>query len=851
MKRLSLILLLCLVATFAVAQKITHTFRDMPMPEALKYIQSQALQVDIIFVYNELEDFRVTADVKSKSAFDAIQQLIGFYPIRVSSKTDEDGKKIFVECLQKTDIRYKGTIIDEQGQPIAYANIALLSLQDSTLITGGVSNESGLFVIPCEQRPVLARVSYIGYKTIYKLCETTEVGEIRIKPDTYTLKNVTVKGSRPLVTIKNGVLTANIANTELAHLGNARDVLTRMPLLNVSDESIEVFGKGAPLILIDNRRMRDASELQLLQSDNIKSIQIITMPGAEYGSAIRSVIKIQTKQKFIKGLSGTLTGRTEAKRVWQELAQANLSYSWNDWQLFGNAYIYDGGTRNYRQNGTTFDWAGAQDNSILHIATENQSFTSKSARVGFNYNKGKQSFGGYYQYVNTPITFDSQGYEEDHVAGDDDLMIGDHIHNISRAERHTVSTYYDYQVKDDKHFHYDGSYIHTWHHADNLTSNAYTDHTVNVPSQTGMHSTLWAGKMYYQFPFLTGQANIGTEDSYTFNHQKYTMLNSEVSTYIPSSMNESKQYAYAAFATFTKDFGKITLNAGLRWENIKFDYYQNDVKDQNVSRNQSSLSPNLSVSWQINKETSMTLDYKQYIVRPAYQQLRSSLLYVSPYEVEGGNPTLADCYNYAASYMFGWKGLILDVGYTYKKDAFVYTKEHYSRESPQLIFSTHNEDYSVLTAYLSYSRTIGIWKPTLTAGINKQWLSMYGVDYNRPIWEYAFKNMLIPNKNWLITCDVSGITRGHEMANDFHSRWRFNLSVRRYFLNKRLQISLSANDIFHTHNEEWAIRARDVVAFKHSDVDSRKLMLGITYTFNPRKNQYKGKTAGEAESKRL
>jgi len=329
------------------------------------------------------------------------------------------------------------------------------------------------------------------------------------------------------------------------------------------------------------------------------------------------------------------------------------------------------------------------------------------------------------------------------------------------------------------------------------------------------------------------------------------MQNNEIGTYIPSSMNESKQYAYATFATFQKDFGKLTLNVGLRWEKIKFDYYQNDVKDQDVSRNQSALSPDISLSWQFNKETSMTLDYKQYIVRPAYQQLRSTILYVSPYEVEGGNPTLADCYNYAVSYMFGWKGLILDVEYIYKKDAYVYTKEHYSQDSPQLIFSTHNEDYSLLTAYLSYSRTIGIWKPTVIAGINKQWLTMYGDDYSRPIWEFAFKNMLIPNKDWLITCDVTGLTRGHEMANDFRGRWGIDLSVRRYFLNKRLQVSLSANDIFHTRNQEWSIRAKDVVAYKYSNQDSRKIMLGITYSFNPQKSKYKGATAGEAESKRL
>ena len=68
----------------------------------------------------------------------------------------------------------KGTVIDEQGQPVVYANIALLSPQDSTLITGGVSNESGLFVIPCEQQSVLGRISFVGYKTIYKQCNNAE-----------------------------------------------------------------------------------------------------------------------------------------------------------------------------------------------------------------------------------------------------------------------------------------------------------------------------------------------------------------------------------------------------------------------------------------------------------------------------------------------------------------------------------------------------------------------------------------------------------------------------------------------------------------------------------------------------
>ena len=89
------------------------------------------------------------------------------------------------------------------------------------------------------------------------------------------------------------------------------------------------------------------------------------------------------------------------------------------------------------------------------------------------------------------------------------------------------------------------------------------------------------------------------------------------------------------------------------------------------------------------------------------------------------------------------------------------------------------------------------------------------------------------------------------MANDIRGRWGIDFSVRRYFLNKRLQINLSAHDILHTRNQEWSIQARDVMTHKYSNQDSRKLMLSITYSFNPKKSKYKGKTAGEAETKRL
>ena len=94
------------------AQQITHRFNDVSMSDALKYLQGQTDRYRIVFIFNELEDFRVTTSIRNKSIPDAIRQLIGFYPI---SMTVNDKHEIYVECTHKTDRRLIGRLIDEKG----------------------------------------------------------------------------------------------------------------------------------------------------------------------------------------------------------------------------------------------------------------------------------------------------------------------------------------------------------------------------------------------------------------------------------------------------------------------------------------------------------------------------------------------------------------------------------------------------------------------------------------------------------------------------------------------------------------------------------------------------------------
>ena len=258
---MTLILTLLLTVSMQAQKRISREYNNVSLSDALNQLAEQQTGYTIYFLYNELEDFRITTTVKNKHLPEAILQMIGFYPIRVTTSTDEDGRKIFVECTHKTDRRLTGTIIDEQGQPVAYANIAILNPTDSTLLSGGVSNESGYFAIPYErprvgdgtsgmQDKILARISYVGYKTIYKICSQPEVGTIRLQPETIRLNGVQVKGERIVSGTENGHLVYNMPMLlQLYPADNAYDALTSIPGVSEMGGTIMFSGRAVTLII--------------------------------------------------------------------------------------------------------------------------------------------------------------------------------------------------------------------------------------------------------------------------------------------------------------------------------------------------------------------------------------------------------------------------------------------------------------------------------------------------------------------------------------------------------------------------------------------------------------------------
>jgi len=318
---INLMLLLAISMSLS-AQRITRQYNNVSFSAALKDLNTAQNKYAINFVYDELEDFKVSKSIRNMSVPDAIQQLIGFYPIKMTQMDHV----LIVECTQKAPNKMIGRIVDTHHRPIDFANVALLNVRDSSFITGGVTNENGQFVIPCEMRKAIIKVSCVGYHTAYHAYDTGKIGAITLKEETMNLQKVVVKGHRKIYKTEGTKLVVDVQKSALSDFGNADDVVAQLPTVSGNDGSYTVFGRGNADIYIDNRKMRDKSELSRLNSKDISTIEVINNPGVEYDADTHAVIKINLKHKMDGGLGIRTSAFDSQGRKNSDSEQLQLTY---------------------------------------------------------------------------------------------------------------------------------------------------------------------------------------------------------------------------------------------------------------------------------------------------------------------------------------------------------------------------------------------------------------------------------------------------------------------------------------------------------------------------------------------
>ena len=855
MKRLSFILLLCAIVSVASAQKITHTFQDVPLSDALRYIQEQTTDYNITFIYDELEDFRVTTHLQNKPVPDAIVQLAGFYPVRVV----KSGKhEIYVECTHKTDRHLTGTIIDENRQPVPYANVYLLHPSDSTVIGGGVSNEAGVFVIPYELPKVLVRISYVGYKTVYRLCSNEQVGTIQMKPETMTIKGVVVNGERPKVQLQGNSLVMNVEGTVMERMGTAEDVLSRVPTISKKGDVFEILGKGVPLIYLNNRKLTDLQELKNIQSDNIKNVEVIQNPGARYDASVNAVIIIRTKRMAGEGLGVELTSWSRKDRGYVNNERVNLTYRTGRLELFANLF----GAYNKKWSRSEFEQTVFADTLWVITNREEEHVRNPflEGRFGFNYQlNDNNSFGGFYQN-----TYD---YMKVAFEDDDDLQANgspyDHLQNssIKRAEgvpKHQVNLYYTGKIgKLSIDFNADYTYRNQRNrNQQQELSDEYDDRDVSTYALT--RSRLMAEKLFVTHPIGKGQIEVGEE--YTNTRWNSSFENKE--GYIANSNNEQHEQAIAPFIELRQQIGRLQLAAGLRYEHVTSEYFVGGIRRDDQSRTYNDFFPSVSLSTSV-KNVQLSFSYAKRTRRPSYWQLSSDVIYENRLNMQTGNPYLKPVKYHNVNAMIRWMWIYLNTNFSHCVDPILYTAESLENDSKVNLVTYKNYDHlDWLAITLGAQKDIKLghevtWTPQYNISLMKPWFKANFLgeqkSFSQPMLSLQLGNIVTFPHDWLVQADFNMHTHGNSGANANFDCTNpiLSLSVSKDFCKRRLNIKLSGNDLFNGGINRFTLYSNRMMFRKMEDNDSRCVTLSLRYRFNVTPSKYKGTGAGNAEKNRL
>lgn len=755
-------------------------------------------------------------------------------------------------CLDVNAQQIEGFVYDEYNNPLSYANVLLCNKKDTTFILGCVSNEEGRFSLsPPEPDNYILKVSYIGYNDLYYLYKDKTPIKINMSMSSQEINNVIIKAKRPTYQMKGSTLVTNVQNTLLQNIGTANDLLRRIPGVLGSEGDFQVFGKGAPEIYINNRLVRDNSELSQLSAKDIAQVELLLNPGAEYDASIKSVLKIKTIKPQGEGFSGYASTYGSKGYRYSGYEQLNLNYRYKELDVFGSiSYLHR--QKKQKQNSSQKLYLDSifhsEDNDIL--INKNQTLNTQ---VGVNYNfLQNHHIGIRYDYSKTP---GKHNMETTSKYWGDQILIDDlntsSIQDV-KGNRHKINMYYNSFLNKKWTIDFNMDYINGNSERDQFvreSSIINNNRDINTINKTT--DWLYAYKIVGGYKVNIFNLKIGNELSLI--ERKNDFINTE--NILPSQNSYIKDRKLATFFNISANLKDFNIDFGVRHENISYTYFENDFYMPDQSRSYNHIYPYFSASYNKN-DFRISLSYSETTKRPYFYQLRSDIQYNNRFSYETGNPALQPQLDRNAGLYIGYKDFVIAANYSNIKDYIALSIAPYPKDNRIILFSVNNyPKFQSLNWMFNYSPKWGIWEPSFSIYLNKPYFSMYRNNqkesFNKMGWTFYWENLLNLPHDFILSVDMNYATSCNWNVYYTKSSGSIDFSIQKYFLQKKLNIKLQVFDILATQKSFTILYGEESDFTKWNYNDTRQVRLTLTYRFNSTRSKYKGTSAAKEEINRL
>ncbi|WP_309937993.1 outer membrane beta-barrel family protein [Aureibacter tunicatorum] len=772
-----------------------------------------------------------------------------------------------------------GRIIDENKEPVSFANAALLFSSDSTLVNGTASDEHGFIEIKnIEAGKYLLKISAIGYEQHIQPISISldkihhNLGEIIVRQSIKELESVEVIGQRQVIERKIDRLVFNVENTILTSGADGLEILSKTPGIIVDHEgNIKIHGKDGVVVMINDKRSyltgKELSDmLKSMSADNISSIEVITNPSARYDAEGNAgILNIVLKEMKEKGYNGSIYAGINQGKYPGANTGANFNFRAGKFSgyLQADYRYYEGFDQLYLER----EVGQEAEKEIVRQDTYNPyDFQTPSLRIGLDYDVNEKNifgimFNGYtrsrsvvYENITEIYNHNNQHISDIWSDSHSEMDFSSYSFNLNYIHKfdtlgQRLSVDLDYSNFENAEEAY---------YKSKVLSDATKDEIEEARSYQPYEVRIVSSKLDYEKPIGLYKLESGLKFSHSLvdNDVRFDSLkNNEwvIDKYRTNDFTYEEAIP-AGYVNFSGPISKkITFQSGLRVEHT---ITNGRSKNENklVDRKYTSFFPSLFLKYDIDDDHSLSYSYSRRVRRPTFSQLNPFLFFLDPFTGLQGNPYLKPEFtnNLQLDYIFSQKYAI-SLSYTHTTDVLntLITQDN----NAQLMI----QSFANIDQRQNYSININI-----PVSVSKWWemsnsLSLFGnrfkTDNEYTTLDQSQFSAYIQNINTFligktIKAEFSGWYQSPSLNGSMKLDhiYEFTIGLEKSFFDERLSINAKARDAFRTLKFSGHSIQDNVTLDLRQSYDSNRYQITLRYNFTKgTKVQNRTRSSGNKE----
>jgi outer membrane receptor protein involved in Fe transport len=763
-----------------------------------------------------------------------------------------------------------GKVIDKlSNEPVEYANIGFYTLRDSSLVTGGITNEKGEFNI--DKVPMgryFAEVKFIGYNTL-----TVEsfgvnpknlmanLGELTLEPASENLEAVVVTGQRQMLTHNLDKKVFSVERDINAEGGTALEIMQNIPSIEVDMEgNVSLRGSQNVTILVDGRPSTYTS-IEEIPSSIIETVEVITNPSARYDpDGLSGIINIVLKKRRDPGYHGMVMLNAGTGDKYN--GTLNVNYREDKFNFFANA--------SFRQHQMTGQTLSDRETTLSQGGTsllfQDQDFRRQGQFLNFkggvdyfiNNSNTLTLTGGYssrdfgmWDITQTDLTMPSQTSqyfrENDGFNGGEsyNFALNYKLNGKQKGQELTSDVFY-YSMLGES-----GTDLTQWwdlEQFDRLYEQTESNFLGNnLTFQTDLVQPIGNG----------GRLETGLKATLRSQDNDYLFSNKQDNTWVLDELRSNnfvyEEQQYSAYAIYSNTFadGKFSYQGGLRVEQAFTNADQLATDDEPIKRDFLNFFPSAHIKWDINQKNSAQVAYSRRVSRPHTRMLNPFIDYSDPLNMSMGNPWLNPEFtnSFEVSYFYNLPKTKLNATIFQRNTTDIVTR-YVEVDDEGIAWSTFEN--------IDESRSIGL-EGVITQTIAPWWKVNASANYyNMKLYSDLLDERSSQGDNWSVratstwnigknvelqlngnyrspSVSVGGSMRfwqtggGQGITEEMY--W-MDLGVRVNVFNKKGTITLRVSDLFNTMDFRSSTWGDNFTSNIERTRESRIIFLGFSYRIN-------------------